>query len=306
MNSPQTQAAIDEISIDLRKSIQLGRQKALFYGVLAGMGMGLFIFFLLFITSESFRFYKFSICAVMVFSGWLGYTRNFVNPIKKMLSDMKNEPTTAVQYADRAYIFAEWEHFEAAESDFRKALELDPNDDITHYYYALTLTTLDRDEEALQALEPILHKPGDEQAEAYALHGRICQKMKNPQTALESFAEAIRIEPDEEDHYLDRAELLIELDQLDEAEEDLREVARIRLSYGLPLEKLHTLRCELLMKKNEFQEALKEINLAIQIAGKNTCYPELYEQRAKIHDKLGNFSEAEEDRKKAARLQVSL
>ncbi len=296
-----TQAAIEAVRSDLQKLIEnRSRKRPFFASIAAGL---LLAFPLLGGFFKPHTIVETGICVVIPLLGfflvWRYYTRDCIKPLREAISDVENEPQDAIAFTGRASTFTDWGHFEAAALDYQKALKLNPNDEVTIWLYGTLLRAfLDRDDEALPYFEKLTETAGDYQADAFSSCGKILAG-SDSKRAEECFSEAIRIEPDEYDLFLDRAEFYLKYDRLKEAENDLLEAAKLLNILRVQEERLHALWGTYYQKWNDPEKALAELNRAVRLAPHCSEY---LEQRAEVHDKLGYFPDAEADRKNAAEI----
>ncbi|MDR3182469.1 MAG: hypothetical protein LBT89_06035 [Planctomycetaceae bacterium] len=97
---------------------------------------------------------------------------------------MEREPKTADDYVVRARTLNGRNYPEAAVEDYRKALELEPRNDMFLYEMADTLWgSLHNGEEALPYVELLMDIGGSNQSEASILHEQILAEKRNAKSA---------------------------------------------------------------------------------------------------------------------------
>jgi tetratricopeptide (TPR) repeat protein len=97
---------------------------------------------------------------------------------------LEREPKTADDYVVRARTLNGRNYPEAAVEDYRKALELEPRNDMFLYEMADTLWgSLHNGEEALPYVELLMDIGGSNQSEASILHEQILAEKRNAKSA---------------------------------------------------------------------------------------------------------------------------
>jgi TolB-like protein/Flp pilus assembly protein TadD len=94
------------------------------------------------------------IADVWIFRGWysvLSPRETFPNAKAAVEEALERDANLAAAYASRAHIGLEFDHdWEAAERDYRRAVELDPSYAVAHHWYGGYLSAMGRHEEALE------------------------------------------------------------------------------------------------------------------------------------------------------------
>lgn len=282
-------------------------QKKVSRYLLLGMGWVIvftFIFaYFLFTTlfPQSFSFViivSFVFPCIIFFLARRDLKKQYCSYLEEMLKTLEKEPQTASDYANRAGTFYDYKFYEAAVDDYRAALKMEPNDDLTWYDLAETLwRNLRRGDEALPIVEKLGKAEGDYQASALVFQGEILAET-DPIAALQCFDKAIELEPDDDDHHIARLRFYLDQNRLDEAVEAVEETAKIlkRGGYNRRAE-FYELRGTLALKQGRFTDGVKEFSKAIRLAPSEAKY---YRLRSDAHAALGNHDKANTDRQKAA------
>lgn len=93
-----------------------------------------------------------------------------INKDKEAKTAADAPPTDGTPQGEEEYVQSGWSHYSKkeyyrAEADFKKALEISPNNADTMYALAMTLQSSGRQPEAIQTFEKVismLEEPGDE------------------------------------------------------------------------------------------------------------------------------------------------
>ncbi len=255
-----------------------------------------FVFFLFISRPTPPLFYVlYLVFGILAYFGLRHHLLKLLNPaIEERLKILETEPETAQEFADRADLFAEYAQPEAAESDYRAALLLAPQEGGIRVKLALLLWRTSRADEALLFLEQILPIGGDEQGRAYFLHGTILQ-FSDLAKAEQSFNRAIEIDPDNIEFLLGRATFFEFADRDDEAAADLQEASKQLRNIGLSdTGEVCQVRGKLKLKQGDAAGAVKEFSRAIRVDPDGA--PNYFLLRAQAYEVLGNLREAENDR----------
>ena len=117
--------------------------------------------------------------------------------------------------------------FEEAISQYRKALEIDPDLTMAHYNLGNLLDSLAREDEALVHFRRAVRSdPGH--AGSHNNIGLILMRQGKPDEALQSFREALRADPDLPEAHYNAGMALLQRGDLVEAVDHLRNVLRLR------------------------------------------------------------------------------
>ena len=214
------------------------------------------------------------------------------------------EPQDENDYWFRAEILSSYGFREAAVEDYRKALEIEPDEELNEYIrldLAETLWELHRRDEALPIAEQLSTKEGHYQGLALVLQGKILAE-EDSAMALKCFDRAIEIEPKYFQHRLSKIRFFLDLNRLDEAAEVIEQTAKMlkwQGNYPALYAEFYELGGELALKRGRFADAVREFTIAIRWCSSETKY---YRSRSEAHDALGNLAKADADRRKADKL----
>jgi tetratricopeptide (TPR) repeat protein len=214
------------------------------------------------------------------------------------LEALQNEPQTADDYFLRGDTLAGYDYQEAAIEDWRKAVELEPENDRILYEIMYQLWyEMDNGEEALLYAERLAAIEGDDQAEALTIYGRILTTT-DPETALASINKAIELAPDDANCRLARLRLFLVTDRLCDAAAVVDEMSTEMRKSSFTLEKAEFAELQgiLAMKQQDPKTAVKHFSRAIRFCSDNEKY---YILRAEAHEALGDIFKADADKQKA-------
>lgn len=216
------------------------------------------------------------------------------------LKYLEKEPESGDDYYARGHTLDDLEFYEAAVEDYRKAVEMDPDD--IYFLYSIISTLwveLKNGEEALPYIERLMKIEGDYQADAFMFHGQILAET-DPETALQSFDEAVRLDPDDSDYALAKLRFLIESDRLDKAADFMGQVAEtVKREGGYEQDTLLGLQALSALKLGDAEEAVRLVSKALKLAPADE---DLYRLRSEAYDVLGKYDKADADRRKAEKL----
>lgn len=218
------------------------------------------------------------------------------------LKYLEKEPETADDYYSRGHTLNNLEFHEAAVEDYRKAIEMEPND---QYFLIAIITTLwgelERGEEALPYVEQLtqMENDNDYKADAFMYRGRILAKT-DPEAALKSFDKAIEIDPDDSDYPLAKMRFLIDAGRLDAATDYLPEVEKaVKEERAYGQWPINEIRSRLALKQGNPADAVAFASKALRHVPRS----DLYLLRAEAYDALGQIDKADADRRKAEKLE---
>lgn len=284
---------------DIRKPI---RTKATIVWWCGITGMVLFCFYFAFVMRLHWPFLVFAIAfPVFVLFRFKKDLRRYFYLYENELAALETTPETADDYSVRARILSDWVFPEAAVADYRKALEIDPGNDMFRYELAITLWLQMKDgEAALPYFEQLAQSEGDNQADALMYRGQILAK-SDPEAALASFEKAVEIEPDDSDYHLARLRFYLETNRIDAAEAAMAETVKVIKKEKIPEPaEFFELQGLLAMRRSNPALAVKHWTKAIQRLPEEESY---YRLRSEAYDALNDFSRANADREKAELLE---
>ncbi len=216
------------------------------------------------------------------------------------LKTLAHEPEMAYEFANRAGVFAGQDMFDEAIEDFEIALKLEPDDEDIMYDCAYMLWRQKKDgEAALPLVEKLAKIENDNQGEAYCMKGEILGQT-NLQAGLKWIDKALEIDDDAE-WAIVKVRLLLKHEAFDAIDQAINEAAQHVRAEGWKSSELATLRGQLAMKRNNFDEAVQFFTQAVK-AGGTEDEAEIFTLRAEAYDALGNMDKADADRRYAEKL----
>ncbi len=218
---------------------------------------------------------------------------------------LQTEPETADDFYQRAECLvtgpfdASESIRKAAEADYAKALELEPNNDEILYGYATYLWYVKKSDAALPVVEKLCKIDGDNQSEAFKIKGEILAKT-DPKEAEACFDKAIELDPDDTEFHATRVRFYLDANRLDDAERGIAETNKIlkRKMWPAPAE-LFEVQGTLAMKQGRAEDAVKQYTKAIKLY---RLEPSYYQLRGDAYDAIGDVSRAADDRRRAEEL----
>jgi tetratricopeptide (TPR) repeat protein len=180
---------------------------------------------------------------------------------------------------------------EEAEKHYKKAIEINPKFEDSHYNYAILLNELNRKTEAEEQYKKAIEL-NPKYAGAYNNYAFLLKELNRKTEAEEQYKKAIEINPKYAEAYNNYANLLIELNRKTEAEEYYKKAIKINPKY----EGAHYNYANLLIELNRKTEAEEYYKKAIKI---NPKFAEAHYNYAFLLIELNRKTEAEEYYKKA-------
>ncbi len=202
---------------------------------------------------------------------------------------IETQPLSALLYnlRGKTYLRATFEDFkEEAKADFRKALEIDPEEFSAMKSLGETLSKEGKYDAAIALFSRILDKEKD--AETFMLRG--VSNFKKPQAdyaaAAADFGRAMDILPRLEELYVWRAQCFQELGQIEEAIEEYNQLIKIS-----PRNPGYYIDRGVLLHHKDPKAALNDYSSALDIKP----HPLAYNNRASLFAQEGKFEEAIKD-----------
>jgi tetratricopeptide (TPR) repeat protein len=209
--------------------------------------------------------------------------------------------------------------YEEAEKEYRKALQIHPDDEDTLICLGISLERLNRDKEAEDCYKRGLEK-NPNNVEARITYGYFLSSRKREKEAEREFDEVIKINPDDPRTrryrmyrhrqlpyiHANRARTLIKSGKFDEAEKEIREAIRLSSNNALAHKTFGILQEErgdrAQSEKDKlklYEEAKEEYREAMMI---KPGYPSAHRHLANTLAKLGRYKEAENEYKEAKKV----
>lgn len=102
--------------------------------------------------------------------------------------------TEAEQYLERGYLFLTFGRFQEAESDFSKAIKLNPNSGLAYLYHGISLSSLRLHQTAIKDFTQAI-KILPMHANAYYNRGLAYSNLEDYPSAISDYTEAIKLKP---------------------------------------------------------------------------------------------------------------
>lgn len=195
------------------------------------------------------------------------------------------EPENAELYVRRSNLYREHRSWRAAQEDFERAAQLDPELYAVDLLRGLTWFEAGRPALAKPALDRFLARE-PQHGEALMTRARVLAALSDAQAAAADFTQVIAIEPTP-DAYLERAQALVAADD-GQIEEALRDLDESHDTLG-PLVTLAQLAIELEFKRAHYNAALTRLD---EIAATTARQDTWLAQRAEILEQAGHLDEA--------------
>src|SRR5579863_65333 len=142
---------------------------------------------------------------------------------------------TAQAYRQQATELARAKSWDAAIAAYRKALELEPNDPLTHYDLALTLKYKGEPAQAVEEFETALKLKPDFADAHYGL-GATLYELHQPDAAMKELLAAVQLDPSNAGAHRLLAHLYSEKNDLADAETQLKLAVALKPSAEMHLE----------------------------------------------------------------------
>ncbi|MEM8678787.1 MAG: tetratricopeptide repeat protein [Planctomycetota bacterium] len=219
--------------------------------------------------------------------------------LDKALSDISraimNDTGNGSYYNQRAIIQEKKEEYKLALGDYQRAIELDPSHPVIRGNYADLLVNLERYQDAIQTLAL-----GLEQSPAHPylnhLMGRSHYRLREYQQAASFLATAVKQDSENVRYLADWGDAEQALENHDLGIKIWSKVIELQ-----PYPYAFYSRAWSLRRIGRFEQALGDMNRAIEMGGDETPAAQYYE-RGMIHDELQNAEAAREDLAAAARI----
>lgn len=131
-----------------------------------------------------------------------------------------------------------------------------------------------------------------DRATLFTARGYAYTSSNNFDRALADFNAAVRANPKHADAYAGRARLLWSRGEYDRAIEDYAAAHRLNSFYSSDLISAHVQRAGMLLQQAQDAKAVAHLDAAIMLSPRNS---DLYEHRAKLHDRTGEYRRAVAD-----------
>lgn len=188
-----------------------------------------------------------------------------------------------------AYNFYKDGDSEKALEYFEKDIAENPNSAYGHFYLSILYVIQEKLDLGLEHIDKaILNFPETSttmRSKSYAVKGDIEYKLKHNENTFINYDLAIQLRPKEIDLYLDRAQYYFELDQLDKAETDFKNILSIDTTNIYAYAGLG----RNYFTEEKYELAEKNLTKAIQI---NNAYDYAYLYRAKTYFEQKKYKEA--------------
>ena len=169
-------------------------------------------------------------------------------------------PNDALAHYNYAILLDNLDRETEAEEHYKKALEINPNDTDAHVNYAILLDNLDRKAEAEEHYKKALEiNPND--ADAHNNYAILLDNLDRKAEAEEHYKKALEINPNDADAHNNYAILLDNLDRKAEAEEHYKKALEINPNYAL----VHNNYAEFLRRNVRFYEAEMHVRTALRL-----------------------------------------
>jgi len=116
----------------------------------------------------------------------------------------------------------------AAQADYAKAAEIDPENDQAHFLLGNVQETLGLFEQALSSYDAAI-RINPEHDDAYNNRGRVLEELGQYEQAIDSFTASIRIDPEDPAPYYNRGTVWLTLDDFSKALEDFEKAIALGL-----------------------------------------------------------------------------
>lgn len=210
-------------------------------------------------------------------------------------SAIKINPREPDYYVHRGLARQDKGDVKGAESDYRKALELNPDHALAYYNLGILLKARNAPEASALLDKAVENSP--HRSYSYVERGYYRLEQGDYTGALSDYNKALELDPDAPESWLNRGLAREKLDDLTGAYNDFTRA----IALAPQMEKAWLCRANILTKQKRLDEALEDYSVAI------TYYPEYgiaWLNRAIVHHLLGQRDAACTDVKKAAALGV--
>ena len=195
---------------------------------------------------------------------------NSLDKKEEALSDINKaielEPENDVSYYYRGSFYEEEEELELALADYLKAVELDPQDSENYFRVAFVSYELGQYDIALSSYLLYIKQFGEDHAVYHNMALIYQNDLEDYEKALEYYNKAIEIEPNDPDYYENRSNLFYNsLDKKEEALSDLNTLVELEPSN-------HSIRADFFHNIEEYGKAVEDIRSAINLGESNFVY----------------------------------
>ncbi len=169
-------------------------------------------------------------------AGWLAACQDDTAPSSQRLADCTRvidaQDVDADDRADaflaRGNLHEDAGDLSAAQADYAKAVELEPENDTAHFHLGTVQEALGLFEESLRSYEAAI-RLNPEHDDAYNNRGRVLEELGRYEEAIDSFTASIRIDPADPAPYYNRGTVRLTLDDFAKALEDFEKAITLGL-----------------------------------------------------------------------------
>lgn len=165
---------------------------------------------------------------------------------------------TAVSYVSKGNQYYKQTQFDLAETEYRKALQADPENTTAQYNLANALQKQKKYDEAEQVLEKLYNAIEASTLKSAAAYnqGVAYTKQKNLEASIESYKKALRLNPDDQEARENLQKALSELKKQQDEQKKQQQKSQSNMSQKEAEQKLNLLQ----QKEKELQERLQNQN----------------------------------------------
>jgi tetratricopeptide (TPR) repeat protein len=201
--------------------------------------------------------------------------------------EIKNRPSALQLYLQRGELLNAANFREKAEADFKKALQIDPENIEARKAWGSFLIDGERYQEAVDTYTAVITR-GERDAEIFNNRGLASFYLKQYEAAISNFSEAIRLDPSDPLPFVNRAETFEKQDRISRAIVDMNSAIRLDTK---DVEK-YRYRGDLWRAGGNSEKAVSDYTEAIARDKKNV---RSYFERGVTFIELGRLAEAESD-----------
>lgn len=178
---------------------------------------------------------------------------------------LKIDPEDELSHFWRGMVLEEMERYEESLAEYTRALELKPEDDFNHFKVGSILEELGRYEEALESYRMAIEL--DSSSDFYNFKfGYVLEKMMRYEEALESYKVAIELNPENEINYFKVGNVLEKLKRYEEALESYKVAVELAPQDSINHFKIGNV----LEKIKQYEKALVEYRKAVELEPDNS------------------------------------
>jgi tetratricopeptide (TPR) repeat protein len=196
----------------------------------------------------------------------------------------KNESATS--HADKGVELFSGKKYDQAEDEFRKAVELEPENGLYHIYLGMVMSELGKKEGNLETEKG--RELGKDDAAVRAFIGSAFMDSEQYDEAINEYREQARITPNDPSPY---QEISIALSNMGKNDEALQEIDKA-ISVDPKNSTSYAMKAEKLVEAGKIEDGMQEFEKAIELKRDD---PEIYSRRARVLFLIGRKDDAMKD-----------